>query len=378
MHDRKASRWNISENPMKHLTPPHTVAWRQRLRGFLLLHSLVMLIAAGLAKHSRAEHVHLFILTGQSNSLGTTASDEDDLSPGTDPGDQHIRLFWHNVASAETTIGASGGSFLSLREQQGGHYPGSRSHWGPEFGFGRTAYRAGIRNLGIIKVARGGGGNTNWSKQDHGHMYQAVLTSVHQATEQLHANGHTFEIAGLLYLQGESDSPAEAAQAGTRLQTLVANLRSDLPHANHLHAVIAGIAAPGTTRDIVRKHHQQLAATAPGIDFFSTSDLRDHLYDNLHFDRDAKLEIGRRFASAFFQAGVLTPSYGRLTCIGDSITQGGEGYPSYRYPLFLALLNNRAVWQFVGSQTGGYRHQSGTTPPRDGIPFPNIHDGHWG
>ena len=196
---------------MKHLPPPHTVAWRQRLRGFLLLHALVMLIAAGLAKHSRAEHVHLFILTGQSNSLGTTASDEDDLSPGTDPGDQHIRLFWHNVASAETTIGASGGSFLSLREQQGGHYPGSRSHWGPEFGFGRTAYRAGIRNLGIIKVARGGGGNTNWSKQDHGHMYQAVLTSVHQATEQLHANGHTFEIAGLLYLQGESDSPAEAA-----------------------------------------------------------------------------------------------------------------------------------------------------------------------
>jgi lysophospholipase L1-like esterase len=377
-HGRKTSVVRSLKLRMTALIVPDFFRWPRGLSTSCLFRSLLVLLVACLARAADAEHLRLFILTGQSNALGTTASGEDDLSPGSDPSDQRIQLFWHNVADAETTIGDSGGAFLPLQEQQGGHYPGNRTHWGPEFGFARTAYRAGIRNLGIIKVARGGGGNTNWSKDRHGHMYQAILTSVQQATEVLRTNGHTYEFTGLLYLQGESDSPAEAAQAGTRLQTLVTNLRTSLPHADHLHAVIAGIAAPGTTSDVVRRQHHQLASTASGIDFFSTSDLRTQLYDNLHFDRDAKLEIGRRFASAFFQAGVLTPSYGCLTCIGDSITQGGEGYPSYRYPLFLALLNNRAVWQCVGSQTGGYKHQSGATPPLDGIPFPNIHEGHWG
>ena len=52
----------------------------------------------------------------------------------------------------------------TLQQQQGGYYAGSSTHWGPEINFGRTLYRAGVRDFGIIKASRGGGGNTNWSK----------------------------------------------------------------------------------------------------------------------------------------------------------------------------------------------------------------------
>lgn len=330
------------------------------------------------AKLVRGDHYSLFILTGQSNSLGTTNGGEADPSPGTDPSDSQIRFFWDNIASASTAIGNSGNNFLSLQAQQGKHYPGSDSHWGPEIAFGRTLFRSGMRKIGIIKASRGGGGNTNWSKQHEGHMYSHVVKTVLTATDQLHREGHTFEILGLLYLQGESDSSGEAAVAGQRFQDLVANLRHDLPGAANLHAVIGGIAATGKARDQVRQEHKKTAETNADIDFFDNTDLHEQVSDGLHFNRKAKLIIGQRFAQAFFDAKVIRRSFGGLVCIGDSITQGGMSYPSYRYPLFRMLVANNAHWHSVGSQRGAYEDNAGLTPPFRSIPFPNVHEGHWG
>ena len=94
--------------------------------------------------------------------------------------------------------------------------------------FARTLYRAGVRDFGIIKASRGGGGNSFWLKHptNDDHMYEHVTNTVAAATADLTANGHTFEIVGLLYLQGESDNSSEAAAAGTRLKLLSDNLRA--------------------------------------------------------------------------------------------------------------------------------------------------------
>lgn len=216
---------------------------------FRVLAAAAVLAGGGSAM---ADHVRLFVLTGQSNSLGTTAAGEADVSPGSDPADAHVRFFWHNRADAVTSLGDSGGVFVPLQAQQGGYYSGSATHWGPEIAFGRTLYRAGVRNFGIIKASRGGGGNTLWSKDDGGHMYSHLVSTVQAATDALVADGHTFEIAGLLYVQGESDGAAEADIAGQRFKKFVENLRSDLPEAAGMRAVIGGIAAAGGTRDTVR------------------------------------------------------------------------------------------------------------------------------
>jgi len=269
------------------------------------------------------------VLTGQSNSLGTTAGSEADPSPGTDPADQHVRFYWHNLASATQSLGDSGGTFTTLREQQGGYYAGRVTHWGPEIAFGRTLYRAGVRNFGIVKASRGGGGNTYWYKSapDH-HMYTHVVNTASNAAAILTGQGHTFEFAGLLYLQGESDSTAEAAEAGTRLQALVDNLRADLPNAGAMFGVIGGIAAADTgngARDAVRANQQAIAQSVAYIDYFSNLDLQSKLYDSLHFNKAAKLTVGERYAQAFFAANVVARHYGRLVFLGDSITQGGNG-----------------------------------------------------
>lgn len=250
----------------------------------------------------RAAHLKLFILTGQSNSLGTTDGDGAEPSPGADPADAAVRFYWHNLASVAKSLGDSGGTFTTLREQQGGFYKGSATHWGPEFGFARRLHRAGVRDFGLIKASRGGGGNSFWAKTaaDH-HMYDHVVKTVTAAAADLTRQGHTFEIVGLLYLQGESDAPAEAAIADTRIKELADHLRRDLPNAQALHTVIAGIAASGATRDTVRAKHAAVAAGAGQFSFFSTTDLRDQMPDRLHFNKPAKLAIGERFAEAWLR-----------------------------------------------------------------------------
>jgi len=70
--------------------------------------------------------------------------------------------------------------------------------------------------------------------------------------------------------------------------------------------------------------------------------LQDQLYDRLHFDRAAKLTVGQRFASEFIQLGVVQPNFGKLVFIGDSITQGSQREPSYRYQVFKHLVDSNA------------------------------------
>ncbi len=345
-----------------------------------ILFRLTVLLLCLISRQANADHFKLFLLTGQSNSLGTTAGGEADTGPGWDPADQRVRFFWCNVADADKPIGDSDGKWTTLKVQQGGHYPNNANHWGPEFGFARQLVRAGAGPLGIIKVSRGGGGNTNWSKSENGHMYQQLLETVSQATSRLKQQRHTFEIAGLLYLQGESDRPVEAEAAGQRLLSLLQNLRQDLPNADQMRMVVGGIAAAGETRDLVRSQQLALAKQQDSIGYFDNQDLQNQLYDRLHFDRAAKLTVGQRFASEFIRLGVVQPDFGKLVFIGDSITQGSQREPSYRYQVFRHLVDVDATFQFVGSVKGALESAdvSKLTPDHRDQKFDNIHDGHWG
>lgn len=78
---------------------------------------LALLLLAATSVH--AAHLKLFVLTGQSNSLGTTDGDGAEPSPGPDPTDAAVHFYWHNLANAAKSLGDSGGVFTTLREQQG-------------------------------------------------------------------------------------------------------------------------------------------------------------------------------------------------------------------------------------------------------------------
>ena len=87
--------------------------------------------------------------------------------------------------------------------------------------------------------------------------------------------------------------------AEKRLTSLWKNLRKELPNAKSMKLLIGGIAAQGGMRNVVRKQQRQVALRNKGVEYFSTLDLASQLYDGLHFDRQAKIIIGRRFADAW-------------------------------------------------------------------------------
>ncbi|GDY19767.1 hypothetical protein LBMAG56_11120 [Verrucomicrobiota bacterium] len=247
--------------------------------------------------------VKIFVLTGQSNSLGTTADKkEPDITPGTDPLDAQIPFFWANrstrAGDGPTALyDDSGGKIVTLRAQKGaGADP---LFWGPEIGFCRHLAAAGEKNFLFVKASRGGGGNSFWLK-DHtdDHMYRHVVDTVRRAVQAL-PDGVTFELAALLYVQGESDSAAEAAASGERLRRLATNLRQDLPNAAAMRVIIGGIASGGKNGDVVRAQQSALPAADPTFRYLDTLDLRPQRYDNLHFSKGAKLELGRRMAKAW-------------------------------------------------------------------------------
>lgn len=253
---------------------------------------------------SIARHVRVFVLTGQSNSLGATEdTGEKDISPGEDALDAMVPFFWSNRSTRtgdgpSVLYGDSGGAIVSLRIQQGeGKNP---LFWGPEIGFGRRLAAAGVTNILIVKASRGGGGNGHWLQD--GEMYRHVVETVRQAVLAL-PEGTEFDIAALLYIQGESDSESEARASGERLRLLARNLRKDLPNAANMKVLVGGIAAAGQNRDIVREQQSGLPAIDPTFRYINTLDLQPQLYDQLHFNKQAKLEIGRRMADAWLATG---------------------------------------------------------------------------
>lgn len=251
-------------------------------------------------------HCKLFILTGQSNALGTDNGTEINKLPGLDPADARVPFWWHNVsgdiygvsASPGNSIGSSGGFWRSLRAQPGwtNIYANVGNAWGPEIQFARALFHAGETNFAVIKAARGGGGNSFWSRTNaDNHMYVHLTNTVRRACARLTADGHTFEIAGLLYLQGESDNATEQAIAGPRFKQLVDDLRADLPNATGLRGFMLGnLATPAT-----RASQEATAAAHPEVlRYADILDLADELVaDNLHHNRKAKLVTGARFAA---------------------------------------------------------------------------------
>jgi len=298
---------------------------RVQRRGVVLLG---LVGACGGVRDVRAVDYDVYVLTGQSNSLGTTGAGDTQPLPGAAASDAQAAFFWANVTSANgsyppAVYGTSGGVVTTLQVQQGdgGANP---TFWGPEFGFSRSLAAAGGRVPLIVKASRGGGSNTLWNKAafdttpDAGHMWGHLRDTVDAALAAL-AAGDTFRLRGLLYLQGESNSSADAAVAGQRLETLAADLAAHV-EARHpgttvgMRTVVAEIAASAAnaTRVATTSSQRTLASTSDAVAFVSTSDLPLKT-DGIHFGGGAKLEIGRRLANAMAGRGLAASSFAAVS-----------------------------------------------------------------
>lgn len=270
---------------------------------------LLFLLITGFAT---GRTLKVFVLTGESNALGTLAETDESMrgeSPGGHAADAGIPLFWDNradgTAAGDDALGDSGGGWVTLGPQDGGHYSGNDDHWGPEVGFARLLWDAGYRDFAVVKAARGGGGNGLWAKDSaDDHMYGHVVDTVDSAVAALPEGYADHEVAGLLYVQGESNDAAEADAADTRFSELLANLREDLAGAAVMKAVLGGIGGGSTpNRDLTRTRQEALAASDPDVGYASAAGAT--LYDGLHYDADSILLLGGRMAAAMTGTGAL-------------------------------------------------------------------------
>lgn len=273
--------------------------------------------AALLCVPAAAETFHVFLLTGQSNALGAIKENfayEERMVPA-----PQKMLFWHGNFGGYCT-GKSSGEWSRVEPQRE-----SQIVMGPEYGFAQAfeseiAEKLGLapENCGILKVARDGGGNALWCAPD-GDAYRQILAVAERAFAAVPALGFDkIEICALLYLQGESDLPEEIPLAGTRLAALRENLIRALADKkiDGIEAVSARemallvgepanyfgretSAADGTTsRDRLKK----LAETALRAAWIPTRDLPKITSGDalgVHYNGNAQLAIGRRFAEAF-------------------------------------------------------------------------------
>jgi hypothetical protein len=78
-----------------------------------------------------------------------------------------------------------------------------------------------------------------------------------------------------------------------------------------MKVLVGGIAASGANRDVVRAQQAALPAVDPSFRYINTLDLRPKLYDGLHFNKAAKLEIGRRMCEVWLEwnkaVGTVSP-----------------------------------------------------------------------
>lgn len=268
-----------------------------------------------LATTAPAAEVEVYILTGQSNMLGTTAADDPQPAPGKDPADAAMRMLWSNVSPTNNgwpprLLGDSAGRFVPLAVQQGDGGKNA-TFWGPEFGFARELAARGHGPAVIVKACRGGGSNALWDKatfdreQAAGHMWGHLRDTLDAALAALTDEADAaVMIRGFCYLQGESNSVADAAVAGERLAALVKNLTAHVeqrrPGATRgMRVAVAEIAASrANPRRVQTTAAQQAFCRRFGnAAFVATADL-PLKSDGIHFGGAEKLEIGRRLAAA--------------------------------------------------------------------------------
>lgn len=185
-----------------------------------------------LAAPAHAADVCVWILAGQSNANGHGAVAE--LSPAAQAklarGDAQVALNYYNSLAVGEPWRASY-QWVPLQTGTGGPVTGA---FGTEIGFGLTldAAKRPCTVDAIIKMAQGSTTlQTEWNVHNPAGLWPAFRSFTNAALAQVSQAGLTYDVRGLIWIQGESDS---AVAGGGAAATYEANL-TDLIAAARAH-----------------------------------------------------------------------------------------------------------------------------------------------
>ena len=256
-----------------------------------LLKSLAIVVVTfllGFLPSAQALHVKVFLLGGQSNALGRAPSSGIPTTPPNLTQPQSDILFYYDSPLAPAP------ALTTLRPGSGKN----PTEFGPEVSFGRQiADSSPTESFALIKYANGGTALYNDWAPGSGLEYTTFKTTVANGLATLEAAGHTTEIIGMLWHQGESDAiENQQATYADNLTAFIADIRAtygaDLPF------LIGEIRrSNGPAFVTVADAQIAVAAADPFTEFVPASDL--NFLDLYHFDAASQLILGERFAAAF-------------------------------------------------------------------------------
>lgn len=305
-------------------------------------------VSAYAAESATDRIVHVYFLTGQSNSLGTVrvnpASDELQALYATT---QDEAMLWNG----------------NMNKNNGAlHEPEGTREWkavvpqapefngnlcmGPEYGFAAMMERKGWNtatvsgtdhDIAIIKTSLDGGGNGYWLKGTA--SYNSIISSVKTALGQL-PQGTKIDISGLMYLQGESDNATEIPLAQERYLSFLENLKTDLAAAGYDASAILQNNVVGEPANWKGGDTQTAAGATSAKEFLAlagSNENTDYVYTRdmtkitggdtlgVHYDGKSQLTIGARYAYAMArQQGMDVSADGRVRSQEYGDAQLGE------------------------------------------------------
>ena len=267
---------------------------------------ILSLIYLSTAVHVSAAHYQVYLLGGQSNGNGR--ADAAQLVAPLDAAQTDVRFYWHRTQAADNVGSLLEDQWTDLAPGSG-HGTGApvyAKEFGSEVSFGRAMADAKpADNIAIIKYTHGGTTLYNdWSAT--GTQYTTFVPTVQAALTALTTAGHTYELRGMLWVQGETDSNNATGSDNyqTNLTNLIARMRTDLNGGQPFPFVLStlsnsqytNITTVGSGPYKVRLAQETVAAADPTVGIVIT-DGYSVRSDVIHFDHTALVALGQGMAT---------------------------------------------------------------------------------
>ena len=241
--------------------------------------------------------IKVFLLAGQSNMTGWTPLSEIPID------------LKHEYP--EVIIWADGEAETSLMRKWMNLIPGlgkSVSYLGPELTFGpELAKYYPNEKIALLKCSWAGTDLvTQWrppsSGKTIGYLYENFIKSVHDGLAALPA-GTEFEIAGMIWMQGESDAiltKAVADEYKYNLTNLISDLRSEfnVPQMPFVIGQISEARAWDAFGSTIRNAELEVSKNVSNTSMIITADFG--LTDPAHYNGDGQIKLGQRFATSMY------------------------------------------------------------------------------
>jgi hypothetical protein len=237
----------------------------------------------------------VFLLAGQSNMAGIGMNHE--LTPQYKEPIENVKIYAsgtvdNNVAGIWGTLKIGYGSGTGC--------------FGPELIFGRDMAKL-LPESKVLLIKEGWSGTSlsgDWRPPSAGgttgKLYTSFITNTKKALSAL-SPGTQYEIAGMCWMQGESDAcaPNIASDYEGNLTAFISDVRKEL-NAPNMPFVIAMIddSSSWPYFETVRQGEINVSEKVPHVGIFDTKDLDT---DGMHYKTQGMLDMGTLFAQTMFE-----------------------------------------------------------------------------